>query len=125
MLTENLNSIEMENSKKMMDLVYFGYAYETDSKKLENEFMEEIKVKFPECDLKDAYDEIKGYRREVILPDEKKDDYYSWVFAFGWAECSLSANLMMMGDDANSARKYIAMAKSQYPENFKSADSSM
>jgi len=116
---ENLNLIEMGNSKKMMDLVYFGYSYEGDSQNLENEFMNDIKVKFPECELKDAYDEIKGYRREVLLPEELKDDYYTWIFAFGWAECSLSTCLMMMGDDANSARKYIDMAKSQYPENFK------
>jgi len=114
--------IEMENSKKMMDLVYFGYSYEGDSQNLENEFMTDIKAKFPECELKDAYDEIKGYRREVLLPEELKDDYYTWIFAFGWAECSLSASLMMMGDNVDSARKYINMAKSQYPENFKSEE---
>ncbi len=112
----------MENSKKMMDLVYFGYSYEGNSQNLENEFMTDIKAKFPECELKDAYDEIKGYRREVILSEELKDDYYTWIFAFGWAECSLSASLMMMGDNVDSARKYINMAKSQYPENFKSEE---
>ena len=103
-----------------MDLVYFGYAYEGDSQNLEKEFIDEIKSKFPECELKNAYDEIKGYRREISLPDELKDDYYTWIFAFGWAECSLSASLMMMGDNVDSARKYIDMAKSQYPEKFKS-----
>ena len=110
----------MQSSKKMTDLVYFGYAYEGDSQNLENEFIGEIKSKFSECELKNAYDEIKGYRREVSLPEELRDDYYTWIFAFGWAECSLSASLMLLGDNVDSARKYIDMAKSQYPEKFKS-----
>jgi hypothetical protein len=109
----------MESSNKMMDLVYLGYSYEEGSAKMEKQFMEEVKDRFPDCELIDAYDEIKGYRREVILPSELKDDYYTWIFAFGWQECSLTSYLMMMGEDPKDAIRYIELAKSQYPENFK------
>jgi hypothetical protein len=109
----------MESNKKMMDLVYLGYAYEEGSAKMEEQFIKEVKDRFPDCELIDAYNEIKGYRREVILSDELKDDYYTWIFAFGWHECSLTANLMMRGEDPKDAIRYIELAKSQYPENFK------
>ena len=111
---EKLNSIEMEEGNKTMDLVYFGYDYENDSKELERKFMEEVGSIFPECILNDAYDEIKG----VIIPMELKEDYYTWIFAFGWVRCSLNATLMGMSE-IDEFKKYIQKAKIKYPENFK------
>jgi hypothetical protein len=103
---EKLNSIEMGENNKTMDLVYFGYPYENDSKELERKFMEEIGSIFPECILNDAYDEFKGYRRVVIIPLELKDDYYTWIFESGWVRFSLNATLMKMSG-IDEFKKYI------------------
>ena len=120
---ENLNLIEMENNK-FMDLVYFGYDHygqeANESQKEEKEFMESLSERFPSVQFKDAYDEIKGFRQEVILEKSFQDEYYSWIFAFGWPNYSLSTSLMMSNiDGKDDATKYINLAKVEYPENFK------
>ena len=59
----------------MMDLMYFGYTWEDDSAKFEKVFKELISTIFLDVKLVNAYDEIKGYRQEVHLPEDKKDEY--------------------------------------------------
>jgi len=110
------------------DLLYFGYAYgedEKESRKLESDFIKEIKEKFPHVHFKNAYDEIKGYRQEVYLHKEDNDNYYSWLIGKGWFEMSLSMQLIMMlagrePEQQEKFDKYFALAKLQYPEEFKS-----
>lgn len=126
MLMENLNSIDMVKESNFMDLVYFGYDHYRDEAKesigYQEEFMNDLKERFPEVEFKDAYDQIKGFRQEVILPEEKKQDYYSWVIAFGWLEFSLTMQLFSMDPDKKD--EFISLinkAKSEYPQNFKSA----
>jgi len=119
----------MENSSlkdnlEYQDLVYFGYDHEpkeaAEAREAEKEFMEELKERFPEAEFKDAYDHIKGYRREVYLPKESSESYYTWVIAFGWYEFSLTMSIMMRSaDKKEDVEKYIKLAKTEYPQNFK------
>jgi hypothetical protein len=113
----------MENSK-FTDLVYFGHDHygekANNAQKEEKEFIETLRERFPSVQFKDAYDEIKGFRQEVILEKSFQDEYYSWVFAFGWMDYSLSTCLMVANiDGKDDAKKYINLAKAEYPENFK------
>jgi len=104
---------------KYQDLMYFGYAWEKDSKKNENDFISAIKEKFQNVQLKDAYDSIKGYRREVYLEESESDNYWAWLIAFGWIELSLTGQLMLMDKGQKDIIiKYINLAKSQYPQQF-------
>jgi hypothetical protein len=111
-------------SSKFIDLVYFGYDHygeeSSNAQKDEKEFMETLEERFPSVEFKDAYDQIKGFRREVILEKSFQDEYYSWIFAFGWPDYSLSTSLMMSNiDGKDDASKYIDLAKAEYPDNFK------
>jgi dsDNA-binding SOS-regulon protein len=102
------------------DLIYFGYDSEPESKMYETDFIKEIKEKFPNVELKDAYDSIKGYRREVYLDKPESDNYWAWLIAFGWLEFSLKGQLMLMDEEQKEKLlNYINLAKSQYPNNFK------
>ena len=101
-----------------MDLMYFGYEYESDSRGFEIEFKKEIKKKFKDVELKDAYDSIKGYRQEVYISKELEEDYYLWLMVNGWFEMSLNLQLMMMGKK-DEFKRLIELAKSKYPESFK------
>jgi len=105
---------------KEFDLVYFGYEYDKDSKKHETDFSNEIKERFPDVRLIDAYDSIKGYRQAVYLDEAENDNYWAWLIAFGWSALSLTGQLMFM-DSGNKEKLdyYINLAKSQYPQNFK------
>lgn len=106
---------------KYQDLLYFGYEHEIDSMKYQTLFIAEIKEKFPNIELKDAYDSIKGYRQEVYLDENESNNYWSWLIAFGWLEFSLSGQLMLMDiDKKEKLLNYINLAKSQYPDKFKS-----
>jgi hypothetical protein len=105
----------MEKSKNPIDLVYFGYdtpGEESETaQKEEKEFMETLKERFPSVTFKDAYDEIKGFRREVFLDDELKEQYFTWIFGWGWHHYSLMLTIMMSNiDGSNEAEKYIDMA---------------
>lgn len=101
--------------------MYFGYAFDGNSRKNETEFIAEIKEKFPNVELKDAYDSIKGYRQEVYLEETESDNYWAWLIAFGWFELSLTGQLMIIDKDhKDKLHKYINIAKSQYPQKFKS-----
>jgi hypothetical protein len=106
---------------KYQDLMYFGYEWDTDSKEAETVFIAEIQERFPQVELKNAYDNIKGYRREVYLEEAETDNYWAWLIAFGWLELSFGGQLMLMDKDSEERlRKYINLAKSQYPTKFKS-----
>lgn len=107
----------------MIDLMYFGYEWESDSQTLEQEFKELVVKLFPDVKLEDAYDSIKGYRQEVYLPDEQKDDYLAWIIADGWAKVSLTMQLMMMSDKIEWLRLF-ELAKKHYPQNFKKVTNS-
>lgn len=103
------------------DLMYFGYEWY--SKKNETDFIAEIKAKFPNVELKDAYDSIKGYRQGVYLEKTESDNYWSWLIAHGWLELSLTGQLMLMDkSQSDKLSTYISLAKSQYPQNFKVSD---
>ena len=109
---------------KYQDLVYFGYEWDDDSKGFETDFIKEIKEKFPNVELRNAFDYIKGHRQEVYLDDNETDEnYYAWLIAFGWLEFSFSCQLMMMSPEKEMKgrfRNYVTIAKSLYPEKFKS-----
>jgi len=105
---------------KYQDLLYFGYEWEADSKKNETVFIAEIKERFPNAELKNAFDGIKGYRQEVYLDETESDNYWAWLIAFGWLEFSLPGQLMLFDrSQKDRLHKYINIAKSQYPQNFK------
>ena len=101
-----------------VDLVYFGYEWEDDSLKLEKEFIEEVSKAFPTAKLKNAYDEIKGYRRSVFIEEEKEDDYLTYIFAHGWYGCSMTLRLMGY-NDKEKLDKLFERVKREYPECIK------
>lgn len=103
-----------------LDLMYFGYPNQPESLKNESDFIAEVKERFPKVELKDAYDSIKGYRQEVYLDKEQSDDYYAWIIAHGWMNCSLLGTLMFMDKtQGEKLKNYVSLAKSQYPSKFK------
>jgi hypothetical protein len=104
--------------EKTMDLIYFGYNYEEDSRGLEIDFKKEVKEKFDSVELKNAYDQIKGYRQEVYLPNELKEDYYMWLISEGWFQMSMNLQLTMQGD-TEEFKRLIEVTKIKYPEAFK------
>jgi hypothetical protein len=105
---------------KMMDVMYFGYEYEDDSRQFEIDFKKEIKEKFDNVDLRNAYDSIKGYRQEVCLDKDQKDNYQTWLIGKGWVGMSMIMQLMMLDKDLNGEfERMIDSAKLQYPEAFK------
>lgn len=104
----------------MMDLMYFGYTYEEGSREYEIEFKEEFKEEFKNVELRNAYDEIKGYRQEVHLKDSQSDEYHTWLIGKGWFEMSMNMQLMMMDkDQADEFKRIFELTKIKYPEAFK------
>lgn len=101
---------------KNVDLVYFGYEWDNDSRKLEKEFIEEVGTAFPDAKLEDAYDGIKGYRRSVFIEEEKEEDYLVFILAHGWYNCSMTFQLM---NDSEKVDRLIARAKQEYPDCLK------
>jgi hypothetical protein len=101
-----------------MDVMYFGD--DSDSIELEVEFISEVKDKFKDVVLKDAYDQFKGNRQEVHLSEEDKEDYHIWLIAMGWFEMSLTLQLIMLDvDKREECLKLIELAKENYPNSFK------
>jgi hypothetical protein len=107
----------------MMDLMYFGYSFGEDApeaKKNQADFIKEVKEKFPNVELRDAYDEIKGYRQEVHLDDSETENYNAFLLGKGWFEMSLTLQIdMMSGEKKDDIMRWIDLAKVQYPESFK------
>lgn len=101
--------------EKMVDLMYFGYEWETDARKLEKDFIREVEEAFPDITLNDAYDEIKGYRRSVFYSTEKEDDYLLWALCHGWFYCSFSLQTMEKG----KLDKLLEKGRDVYPECYK------
>jgi hypothetical protein len=113
---------ENDEEKTGMDLVYFGYEWDENSKSNEVEFIKDITKKFPEFKLKNAFDNIKGYRQEVHYPENKEEDYHVWILGQGWHECSLFMGIKMRQDkEYEDVLRLIELAKKQYPENFKNS----
>jgi hypothetical protein len=107
-----------QNVKDMMDLIYFGY--DDDSSEMQGEFNAEVKDKFENVKIKDAYDDIKGYRVEVHLEDTQEEDYQTWLIGAGWLKMSLTMQLMMMDKEKkDDFMKVFNAAKIQYPNAFK------
>ena len=99
----------------MMDLMYFGYSDDTNGPIFEKEFKDEIAVAFPTVRLEDAYDTIKGYRQEVHLSDDQKDNYLTWIIGNDWLNCSLDIQLIMRDPDQRSEfERLLILAKKQY-----------
>jgi len=102
------------------DLLYFGYHWEPESKKLQSDFIDAIKQKFEHVKLENAFDDIKGYRQVVHLDKESKDNFFAWLIGDGWIDCSMSLQLLMMSkEDKDTFMKYFNLAKEQYPDSFK------
>lgn len=110
----------------MFDLMYFGYGYGeemAEAIKNQNDFIKEVREAFPKVVLKDAYDEIKGYRQEVNLDDNETENYSVFLIGKGWFEMSLDMQLNMMGGEKkDDVMRWIEKAKQQYPEAFKSTN---
>ena len=112
----------MEIEYEYGELLYFGYPYEDESEKYQNDFIKEVNEKFPLAKLKDAYDEIKGYRQQVNIPKGEKENFMAWLIAYGWFDFGLTIQILRMSTDKESEellKKYIDKAKEQYPNNFK------
>ena len=93
----------------MNDLVYFGYDFRggeesSNNRALQEKYIHRIKELFPEVVLKDAYDQIKGFRTAVKLPEDKKDEYFIFMTGEGWFGNSLG--LLVMEGTAEG-REYI------------------
>lgn len=108
----------MMEKETMYDLMYFGYEHKPDAIKHEKEFIEEVTVAFPDVHLKDAFDSIKGYRQEVVLPREKQDDFRAWLLASGWYNMSLLMQTLML-DNVKEIKRLIEIVKEKYPEAIK------
>lgn len=113
----------MENNLEYQDLLYFGYEFEKESARYQAEFIKEIKDRFPNVRLENAFDSIKGFRQVVYLDKANEDNYYSWLFGKQWHEASMTMQLIMMSCDQPEYKekfdKYFTLAKKQYPEAFK------
>jgi hypothetical protein len=114
----------MDQPNEYTDLLYFGYEYNKESAGLQADFITNIKKKFENVELRDAYDSIKGYRQEVFLREDQNDDYYAWLIGDGWFEMSLTMQLIMLSAGREPEQKakfdkHLALAKQQYPEAFK------
>lgn len=107
----------------MMDLMYFGYSFgdeSANSRQDEIDFIKEIKEVFPNVRLKNAYDDIKGYRQEVWLEDDQIDDYHVFLFGKGWFNLSLMLQITMMSEDKHDdIKRWIDLTRVKYPEAFK------
>lgn len=112
--------------------MYFGYDFPDESnqnRQYQADFVGEINEKFPNVKLHDAYDQIKGFRKEVSFtvakdaPENSMDDqYYSWLIGKDWFEMSMTMQLIMMSGDEEHKKQwnqYFALAKKDYPEAFK------
>jgi len=103
-----------------MDIMYFGYPWDKDGPKFQEEFIKDVKEKFPNVKLENAYDGIKGYRQSVHLPDTETDNYMCFLIGKGWLELSLTLQIAMMDkSEHDKVKGWFAMAKKEYPEAFK------
>lgn len=101
--------------------MYFGSAYEPKTSDFEKDFISEIKAVFPNVTLKDAYDDIKGYRQEVHIDESDKDNYFSFLIGKGWYQMSLTMSIALRSEsEKENSDRWISLAKKQYPEAFKS-----
>lgn len=116
----------MSANIKYIDLVSFGndMSKEGVSLQLQNQFIVEIKERFPDVMLEDVSNESKGYRKKVGLKEEEKDDYLSWLIAFQYYNISnlmFIMNTFSIIDQSLDSEMDIILKKAieQYPEKFK------
>ena len=104
-----------------MDLMYFGSAYEPKTSDFEKDFITEIKAEFQNVTLKDAYDDIKGYRQEVHINEGDKDNYFAFLIGKGWYQMSLTMGIALRCEsEKENTDRWISLAKDKYPDAFKS-----
>jgi hypothetical protein len=105
----------------MMDLIYFGHG--DDARHWRRMYLQEIAKDIPEIEPADAYDDVKGERLEIDIPNDQTeliDKYYVWTVGRAWFNSSLNVNLMMKDPrKLPEFKKYFEAAKARYPENFK------
>lgn len=100
----------------MMDLMYFGFE---NGMELKKEFEDSILEIFTDIKLISYYDDIHGYREEVYLLDEQRDNYLAWILGNGWLKISLSLQVLSRDKRTESELKNIAkLAGEQYPNAF-------
>lgn len=97
------------------DLLYFGHDVDANAVNhahLEDDFIKEVKQKYPLARLRNRYD--SGFKQKLELPGVSQEDYYMWLIARGWANCSLSFAVI------SSKRKNELMERAQeeYPDAF-------
>jgi hypothetical protein len=105
----------------MIDLMYFGNSFDNyEGPKIEKEFIELVTLAFPNVKLDNAYDEIKGYRQQVEIPDEQQDEYLAWIIGEGWGHMSLVIKVLKLEKDENGEfYRIYKIAKEKYSESFK------
>ncbi len=109
----------MSEKENMMDLLYFGY-HGKEANDLQKEFTKGMAEAFPNAELKNADDDIKGVRREMHLPIAEEENYYVWIIGNGWINASLTFNLLINGPgDKSKINGYLKKTKEKYPEAFK------
>jgi hypothetical protein len=116
----NTSPSEMSNDTlkevRLTDLIYFGY-----DDKLEREFINEFSCSFYGTVFTDEYHETKGNRQGISFTCESENQYFMWIIAHGWANCSLNTCLLMMDiEQATKRAEIIKLAKLEYPHCFKS-----
>ncbi len=97
------------------DLLYFGHDLDANAvnhARLEDNFIKEVKEKYPLVRLKNRYD--NGFKQRLDLPDVSQEDYYAWLIARGWAKCSLSFALVPQ----QRKSELMERAKEEYPDAF-------
>ena len=102
----------------LTDIMIFGYPDDKEAPILQEDFIEEITKKFPDVELRDTYDNIKGYRQEIHFNNNENDNYFAFLFGMHWQSFSLTLNLSILSEKSD-VKKWIDLAKKQYSEKFK------
>lgn len=85
--------------------------------RLEQCFIEEVKVKFPVIRIRDAYDHMRGFRQSIEIAGVDLKHYHAWLVARGWDRMS-SSMAAASTKDAAFVDRVMAAAKEQYPHVF-------
>ncbi len=105
---------------KVTDTLYFGSDLGGSSQsnaRLEQGFIEDVKSRYPDARLDNAYEKTMGYSQHIEIEDVDPQDYYAWVVARGWKKVSLG-----MAATASVKPRFLTQvtkrAKQQYPNLF-------
>lgn len=112
--------------KRFYDLVYHGYEWDNGSINEQEDFRKLVKNNFPDVEMEDAYDYIKGYRTELYAnADFDKKVYFSFLLAFGFSGGSLDFQLLKMGVSKSeenylpSESELLEILRERWPEQLK------